>query len=176
MQARHHHSPGKHPLCPQKSVTALFRGLFCNIKNGLVPTLVPCQVWGGQSPTSCSNMHITKACLAPCLQRAEPEAFSCFPKLPLQLSAALELRRRPSTQCRCDPSPGLWQPLTPVGAHQAPLKTSHPTHLFSLTLSSQDTGVLDFTVLLSPSIEDKHFSEISHGNIMKKVDFYDSDR
>ena len=34
----------------------------------------------------------------------------------------------------------------------------------------------DFTVLLSPGIEDKHFSEISHVNIMKKVYFYDSDR
>ena len=128
--------PRKTSSVPSKICDCSLPRAPCNTKNGLAPTLVPCHVRGGQSPTSCSNMHITKACLAPCLQRAEPGAFSCFPKLPLQLSAALELRRRPSAQCRCDPSPGLWQPLTPVGAHQVPLKTSHPTHLLSLTLIS----------------------------------------
>lgn len=140
------------------------------------PLWFPARFGEAKAPHPASNMHITEACLAPCLQWAEPEALSCFPKLPLQLSAALEIRKRPSAQCRCDPSPRLWQPFTPAGAHQAPLKGSHPTHLLSLTLSSQDTGLLHFSVLLSPSIEDKHFSEISHVNIMKKVDFYDSDR
>lgn len=137
MQARHHHSPGKHPLCPQKSVAVLSVGSFAVPNMDWSPLWFPARFGESKAPHPASNMHVTEACLAPCLQWAEPEALSCFPKLPLQLSAALEIRKRPSAQCRCDPSPRLWQRFTPAGAHQAPLKGSHPTHLLSLTLSSE---------------------------------------
>lgn len=179
---------GAHPCKP--GITTAQENILCALKNlWLLSSMgsfaapkmdwyllwFPARFGEAKAPCPASNMHITKACLAPCLQWAEPEALL----LPKTTSAALccsEIRRRPSAQGGCDPSPHLWQPLTPLGAHQAPLKGSLPTHLLSLTLSSRDTGLLDFTVLLSPSIEDKHFSEISHVNIMKKVYFYDSDR